>query len=92
MKGAMNQTIGIMILLVLGVVVLMVVSTMILSSIGTTSDLQLQNSLTSCCTKFLPECTNLNIACYRNEANEDISIQELAGKLGVDPKEFCGCN
>lgn len=92
MKGATNQAIGIMILLVLGVVVLLVVTTMVLNSGGVTSDLELQNALTNCCIKFLPECSNLDVTCYIDSDGNPKKLQQLADDLGVNPKEFCGCN
>ncbi|MBR9682219.1 MAG: hypothetical protein GOV02_00955 [Candidatus Aenigmarchaeota archaeon] len=87
MKGATGLPITVMILLVLGVLVLIVVSMMVLGSTDVTSDIADENNLINCCRKYIPEC-DTDVVC---SADTGDTISVVAGRLGVDPFDFCNC-
>ena len=90
MKGVTNMAIAMIILLVLGLVVLLVVSGFVRGSESTLSNVQKQDRLITCCNRYLPECNNPGIVCYK-DGNDDVTIQELANELNLNLRNACGC-
>ena len=88
MKGALNLSISVVILLVLGVLVLLLMFGFVEGSRTTAEDVGSQNDLFNCCRKYLANgCTDDTVEC-----SPGLTIRSLASELSVqDLDSFCGC-